>query len=243
MTNFASMKLLLVLLCLSQIAIAQTFTTKNSGRASDPRTWGGVIPSSSASITIKNGDTLVLDGNITMCELIISKGGTLTFDSIKRSTLTLHGNLVNYGSLIRKPSALYDSIVFEGVNENDFRGGGMEVMDTDKGLWVRGNGMINISGNKKTEWLNLKKAAKAADTSITLNHIPQGWQVGDELSIAPTNSPSVKDHHKQFDVRKILSISGSLVILDEPLSYDHPAVKNPFTGEYYTAEVLNLKRT
>lgn len=237
------MKLLLVFLCLSQIATAQTFTTKNSGRASDPRTWGGVIPPSSATVIIKKGDTLVLDGKVMMCELIISKGATLTFDSSKQTTLTLLGNLINYGSLIRKPSSVYDSIVFIGINEHDYKGGGMEIIETDKGLWVRGDGMINISGNKKTEWINLEKAAHAGDSIITLNHIPQGWRIGDELCVAPTNPPSVKDHHKQFDVRKIVSITGSLVTLDEPLTYDHPAVLNEFNGKYFTAEVMNLTRT
>ncbi len=237
------MKLLVFLLCLSQVAIAQNFSTKKSGPASDPLTWGGALPPQSASVVVSDGHTLTLDGNIMMCELTVGENATVTFSENQKTTLTLLGNLVNYGLLIRKPSPLQDSIIFLGIDEQNFKGGGMDIITSDIGLWVRGNGRLEISGSKKTEWLNLASPANKGDISIKLNYAPHGWNTGDEISIAPTNPPSEKDHHKQFEVRKVVKISGNIVTLNEPLSHEHPGVLNAFTRHRYYAEVMNLTRT
>lgn len=214
--------------------------TKRSGRFSDPATWGGKIPDASASITVNPKHSLTLDGDVSVCDITIF--GTLTFDSKKRTTLNVYGNIANYGRLIRKPNALHDSIIFRSIDESSYKGGGMDIIPTDRGLWVREGGVVDVSGAAKTEWLNLAGPAYAGERVIYLPYTPKGWRIGDHLAIAPTGVVG-RDHHTHFDTVRVAGITRGWVALDRPLKHDHPAVYNRFTGQYYTAEVMNLTRT
>ena len=143
------------------------------------------------------------------------------------------------GLILMKPAspAVTHHIQFVNVNESLFVGGGMDPVPTDVGLWVMGNGRLDIAGTTKTSWTNLAGGAAAGATSITLREAPVGWQVGDEISVAPTEPPSVGEaSYKGFDPAKITSINGATVTLDKPLARAHP------NNISRTAEVMNLSR-
>ena len=69
-------------------------------------------------------------------------------------TLTASGNVEVLGELVMQPSSadVEHVLRFEGVDETDFVGGGMDPVPTDVGLWVMGDGQLLIEGEEKTAW-------------------------------------------------------------------------------------------
>jgi hypothetical protein len=71
-------------------------------------------------------------------------------------------------------------LVFENVDESGFEGAGMgptsiedPILDSDPGLWVMGNGSLDLQGTRRTGW------TRDPDQAV-------GWQESDELRITPT---------------------------------------------------------
>lgn len=58
-------------------------------------------------------------------------------------------NVVVHGTLKMRPGAI---LAFVDVDESAFVGGGMDVLDTDVGLWVMGHGRLDVQGTPKQGW-------------------------------------------------------------------------------------------
>jgi hypothetical protein len=129
------------------------------------------------------------------------------------------------------------------VDEGAFQGGAShDVVDSDVGVWAVGTGTLDLMGASKTAWTHLAREARAGDGSIAVDDA-EGWQVGDEIVVTPTESTrDNSEHWDHHDRRTITSVRGGRVTLDEPLEYAHPAttVKE---GVTHRAEVLNLTRS
>lgn len=175
---------------------------------------------------------LLLSQDITYNEPV-EVTGTLTLDSSKTITLTMNNqNLVVSGKLVSKPIwPAVHTIRFTGVDESKFVGGGEAVLPTDIGLWVMGNGMLDIYGSEKTAWTNAAGGLKAGQTEIVINEAIE-WHVGDELTIMPTLKGDFV-----VEERKIKAITDKVITLDKPLSNPHPVING-----IWTAEVGNLTR-
>ncbi len=214
-----------------------------SGSAwSDPGTWGGQVPGPGSTATISTG-TVVLDTDATVGGLVILPGSTLVFDPARSVTLTCTANLVDQGTLSMRPNsaAVVHRIVFPGINEGQFVGGGMTPLATDVGLWVTGAGLLDCSGSPKLAWTRAAGAVAAGATSIALAVAPVGWLPGDEIVLTPTQPPTVNGHHDAYDVSTIAAIAGATVTLTTPTRVAHPAVSLG-DGRTFTCEVLNLTR-
>ncbi len=104
----------------------------------------------------------------------IAAGRTLTFDPAADTTLELTGNLVVLGRLRMRPNPGVEHVLrFVDVDEGAFVGGGMDPLDSDVGLWVVGDGVLDIQGTEKAAW-------NRAGTSGT-------WDRSDELVVAPVD--------------------------------------------------------
>ncbi len=102
----------------------------------------------------------------------IAAGEVLKFDPAKDTTLEVSGNLVIAGTLEMKPNnGVTHTLRFLGVDESSFIGGGVEVLESDRGLWVTGAGKLDLQGEEKTGW-------NRTGTDAT-------WKSSDELKIAP----------------------------------------------------------
>ena len=214
-----------------------------AGEWSNPATWGGTLPTISDTVSIAH--VVTYDDAATVAGVTIATGGELRFDPGATATLTSTGNVVVNGQLTMRPTAAGNvhTLHFAGVDETAFVGGGMEVLPTDVGLWVMGDGKLETVGSTKTAWTRAAGDIASGATQITLEAAPVGWRVGDEISIVPTAHPSVGNTSwNGFDLRTIAAIDGATVTLSAPTAYAHPAVSNPFTTTTYTAEVLNLTR-
>lgn len=202
--------------------------TAKSGRWSAASTWKGrKVPLAESSILISTGHTVTLDINVTVSGAFVSKGANLAFDKFKSCALNNSGNITVLGKLTMRPSSAshIHSIVLSGIDETKFKGGGMDIMDTDPGIWVRGEGSLDILGTEKTAWCTIFPV-KAGSKYVTCTKIPVGFKVGDRISLTPSNT---KDY-KQFEIRVITKVSKSILYFSEPLEFDH------------TAELLNLSR-
>ncbi|MGI9611742.1 MAG: hypothetical protein ACR2QO_02445 [Acidimicrobiales bacterium] len=182
---------------------------------------------------ITNADAQGLAGGF-----VVPAGEVWEFDPRQNVDISVDGNIRVEGVLRLRPSSatVVHNIRFVGVDESRFVGGGMNMLDTDVGLWVMGAGRLDIAGAGKTDWTRLAAGAAAGQTSIRLAEQPAGWRVGDEIAIAPTVAPG-RNHNEQFDEQTITSISGNTVTLAGPLEFDHPEVNGQ-----WTAEVMNLTR-
>jgi hypothetical protein len=158
-------------------------------------------------------------------------------------TWRIHGlvttpkNVVVHGTLQGRAG---DTLRFRDVNEAAFVGGGMEPAASDVGLWLRPGGALDFQGTPKSGWHRARTGLLAGQRGIILDADPVGWNVGDEIVIAPTLPPTDRNY-LQVENRTIAGISGRNVLLDSGLTCAHPAVEVK-PGKVMTAEVANLTR-
>ncbi|MGH2793912.1 MAG: hypothetical protein ACRDKG_06370 [Actinomycetota bacterium] len=171
----------------------------------------------------------------------VAAGQTVELNPTANTTVTMGANLIVQGILRSAPVAGVTHVIkFTGINESAFVGGGNVPLSTDKGLWVTDDGKLDLAGASKLAWTRTTATLVAGATSATLQAVPTGWQVGDEILIAPTEKPNVANFSARHEVRTITSVSGSTVGFSA-LSYPHPAVTVK-PGVSYGAEVANLTR-
>jgi hypothetical protein len=136
---------------------------------------GGVVASRVlAAAPARAGADVTISGSNSMAGYTIPAGTTLRFDPNKSTTLELTGNLINNGRLEMRPARpdVVHTLRFTGVVESKFVGGGMDPVPTDVGLWVMGDGVLDIQGTPRTAW-------NRTGTDAT-------WQPGDQLVVTPT---------------------------------------------------------
>jgi hypothetical protein len=230
--------------CLTALAApvsgAALYSVK-SGNWSDTTVWNaGRLPASGDTVTISAGNAVVFDVNSpNVAGVTVESGAGLTFNPNASAALHSTGSVIVRGTLTMKPSSL--SIVhligFVNVNEATYVGGGLEPVPSDVGLWVR-DGQLDLEGTPKTSWTRLAGGISAAASTITLESAPTSWSAGDEISIVPTEAPSVGDMSwSGFDLGTIVSVSSATVNLNHAASRAHPMVNGQ-----WRAEVLNLTR-
>ncbi|MGH2785766.1 MAG: hypothetical protein ACRDJ1_10930 [Actinomycetota bacterium] len=171
----------------------------------------------------------------------VAAGQTVELNPTANTTVTLGANLIVQGVLRSYPAPGVTHVIkFTEINEAAFVGGGNVPLSTDKGLWVTDAGKLDLSGAAKLPWTRAAASLVAGATTVTLQAAPVGWQVGDEILIAPTEKPTVVNFSARHEVRTITSVSGSTVGFTA-LSYPHPAVTVK-PGVTYGAEIANLTR-
>jgi hypothetical protein len=210
-------------------------------RWSDPATWHGLVPASNSSVAIHQ--PILLDVNATVAGLTIHPTGRLIFEPGASRTLISTRNVVVLGQLKMTPDSpgSEHTLRFVNVDEARFKGGGSDVADDDVGLWCVGNGTLDVAGSPKMAWARSRRDIPVGSTSVELEADPNGWQVGDEIAIAPSTSPTTTDHFAAYDYARVRSVSGRLVRLTEPTRHNHPRV-DVGHGFILGPEILNLTR-
>ena len=190
-------------------------------------------PSADADRVITAADQASLRNGFT-----VPAGQIWEFDASQSVSIDVSQNVVVNGILRMRPAngSIVHRLRFVDVDETKFVGSGMSILDSDVGLWVFGDGQLDLHGQQRTGWSRLARGAQRGASELRLDSTPVGWSVGDEITVAPTSAPGT-DGHRAFDDRTIASIDGNVVRLNEPLSYDHPTVNGQ-----WNAEVLNLTR-
>ncbi len=208
---------------------------------SDPKTWRGRVPGP-RSVAFVRGRVL-LDRNASVREVHVLPGAELIFQRRRNRTLRVTGNVLVHGKLTMAPKrGRQHRLVFNGVREQIFVGGGMDALASDVGLWVMDGGVLNIAGSPKLAWTRAEGGIAQGATHIKLQQDPAGWQVGDSLVLTPTISPADQSFAGAYDNATIKAIHGRTVELADPVGFPHPAVEVK-PGTVYGAEVLNMSRS
>jgi hypothetical protein len=210
-------------------------------RWSDPETWGGSVPGRDDVAVVS--DAMLLDKNVRVAGIVIEPRGNLSFHPQKSVRVESTGNVVVRGRLTMRPEAprMVHRIVFVDVDEAGFLGGGMEPLPSDVGLWVMGNGILDLAGSRKLAWIRASRTVRAGSTTVHLQGDPVGWRIGDEVVLTPTLGPGSPDHSLAYDSATLTAINGRVVTLSEPTRFQHPVV-SPGPGVTLGPEILNLTR-
>ena len=184
-------------------------------RWSDPATWGGSVPQPGEAVVVSR--PVLVDVNPVVGSLRIAPGGMLTFDPDASHTLESRGNVVVQGMLMMQPSrtTVQHRLLFSGVDERRYVGGGMSPLDTDVGLWVMDNGMLHATGSPRAGWARAAAPLAAGAKSVMLDRDPTGWQIGDELTLTPSDADGYETVH-------VTGIAGRVVSFDLPLATARP---------------------
>lgn len=112
-------------------------------------------------------DNLLVDG------FEVDEGEIWEFDPNVTTTVTVRSNVVVRGELRMKPASpgVVHTLRFEGVDEDAFVGGGMEVEPGDTGLWVMGRGRLDLQGSERSGWVR--------------DDAPTGWRGADQVVTCP----------------------------------------------------------
>ena len=211
---------------------------------SNPDSWPDGVPGPGRGAKVSR--TIVLDQDARVAGVVVEPGGRLVFDPAVSRRLESTGNVVVRGQLIMRPAsaAVEHRLLFTGVRESRYVGGGMDVKDSDVGLWVMGDGTLDLKGASKLSWARAAGALASGTTRLTLQQDPAGWRKGDELVVAPTVAPADPesgDSTAAYDTARVAAVRGRTVTLSTPLRFPHPAV-TVAKGRTFSAEVLNLTR-
>lgn len=209
----------------------------------DADTWGGMAPTASSDLRIPSGQTITMDCEGEARTLTIDEGGTLLASRAVSSTLTMHGNLVNRGTMDygtptdRIPESVTAELVFQGMRDSDYAGTTspyideegstmpidtpMVVVDSDVGLWVMGEGRFFAAGEEKRAWGTLLEGAAPGDRSFTVDDA-SGWRVGDRVALTPTGTvDGAADFYAQFDEGVISAVDGNTITLSVEPTFAH----------------------
>lgn len=216
---------------------------RNVAYWSDPATWGGKVPGrNDVAIVSKR---IVLNVNARVRGVIIKRHGNLVFHPHRNVSLRSAENVVVKGRLTIRPNhpSIVHQLLFPRVDESRFIGGGMRVIPSDVGLWVTGNGVLNIAGSPRLAWTRTTETIPAGSTSFILREDPVGWRVGDEVILTPTLPPSNPNFEVAYDIGTVTAVDrfARRITLRDPTKFDHPAVQVE-PGVVLTAEVLSLTR-
>ena len=186
----------------------------------------GAMPSSpAAAFRERNGET-VLRGTVRLSGHTVRAGHTLRFDPSSDTTLELTRNLVVDGTLEMKPNrGVRHTIRFVGIDEADFVGGGMDVLDTDVGLWVIGDGRLDIEGTPRAGWNRTGRDPTwmATDQILTTPFAP-----GDTKTFSPYSGhlASVTGPDGRVFTQEAFNLTRSVRIEGTPTGRSHVIIRS-----------------
>lgn len=122
---------------------------------SGPPPEAPVTPPSTPPTTTPSADR-VLRGDVALeSGFTVPAGEVWIFDPDVTTTVTVGGNVVVRGRLEMRPSsdAVAHTLRFEGIDEREAVGGHTDVpLDSDVGLWVTGDGQLDLRGTPRAGW-------------------------------------------------------------------------------------------
>jgi hypothetical protein len=145
-----------------------------------PATTSTTIPEGEPKVVL-SGDEDYPDG------FTVPAGEIWAFDPEATTTVTVGANVIVEGRLEMVPASgdIEHVLVFEGVDESAFQGGGMEPIESDVGLWVVGDGQLTIEGEEKTAWSYEYDPAWEGDEVLAAPNSPDDYETFEEVTSTP----------------------------------------------------------
>ncbi len=226
-----------------------THETVRSGRWSSPNTWkDGKVPNDGARVVIHAGHSVSIRRQLDSRLMSLRVDGRLSFHPdvdtrlIVDTLVTTEGSRLIMGTKKHPVSADRTATLII----SDYNNGGMVTNDPSSadydplriGQGVITHGRVVIAGARKTPYVALAgNGVSAGESSLTLETVPEGWRVGDQLVVLGTD----EDGHGA-ESRRISSISGAQVVLDAPLDRAHQVPDHTVPAPNMKVHVANLTR-
>ncbi|SDX03413.1 PA14 domain-containing protein [Ruegeria halocynthiae] len=211
----------------------------------DPGTWyEGRIPDAGANVLIPKNIAVTYDGESDASLFSVRVDGELSFATNTDTKLVVDTLVVDTTGRLEIGTA--DNPIDANVNVDIVIANNGDIdVNWDPSLLSRGvvsHGQIEIHGAEKTAFLKVADAPMTGDTSMTLQEIPEGWQVGDKLVITGTHKTgwtgTAAGHIESQDEEvTITSISGNQITFDRALEHDHDTPRDDLS-----AYVTNMSR-
>ena len=117
----------------------------------------------------------------------VPAGESWVLDPNKSITLTSSGNVLVLGELVMKPASgdIEHALIFQGVDNSAFVGGGMDPVPTDVGLWVMGDGRLDLEGEEKPAWGYEYDPSWQGDEVMAAPNTPGDYFVFEEVTSTP----------------------------------------------------------
>ena len=198
-----------------------THIAVRSGAWSEPSTWAGnAIPASGARILIPYGVKVQVNQMVGASIATIRVDGTLSFDPSRNTELHVDTVVVSSHGTFQMGTAaapiapgVQARLLITGASAIDRQ---WDPFGISRGLVSHGK--VSIHGAETSSIAALAGPVNAGVAALQLKSVPVGWRMGDSLAIAGTATGT-----EQNEVRRILSIQGNTVQLDQPLSFAHAA--------------------
>lgn len=129
----------------------------------------------------------ILSGELSIAEgFEIPAGEVWAFDPTYTTTVEVAANVTVRGTLVMKPAdgTVEHTLRFVGIDESDFVGGGHDPLDTDVGLWVLDDGMLDLAGEEKPAWDYVWHDEWAGDEVVAAPNV-----VGDYTTFTSVSGP------------------------------------------------------
>ncbi|CAN5320874.1 MAG: right-handed parallel beta-helix repeat-containing protein [Acidimicrobiia bacterium] len=156
------------------------------GHATDPTDSSNPPATAAPAIPVSDADR-VLSGDESFPDgFVVPAGQVWMFDPDVSTTVEVAANVVVEGTLVMRPSSaeVEHLLRFVDIDEDAMVGGGMEPLATDVGLWVVGDGMLDLQGTEKTPWGYQWDDAWEGDEVVAAPNQP-----GDYTTFAPVTGP------------------------------------------------------
>ncbi len=208
-----------------------THTAINNGSWFDPATWAGnSVPGDDARVLISDGVVVDYDGISNDRLMTVRVDGELHFSTTTDSKIVVDTLVVDQNGTLTA-----------GTKSNPVAGNvKVEIVIADNGdidvawdplLISRGlvsHGTVEMHGQEKTTHLKVAVDPLAGETSLTLEEVPDNWQIGDTIVLTGTqydgyiwaNNPN-SYRAPQDEILTISNINGDTVFFDAPLQFDH----------------------
>ena len=141
---------------------------------------------------VANAAVITWTGNVTLPNgtYTIPAGTTVRFNPAVDTRVTINGNILVLGELEMKPAngTISHNLIFAGVNENTFVGGGMNFLASDEGLWVMGAGRLDLLGESKPAWAYTWQSSWAGDEVRAAPNTPGNYSNFPIVTKAPAKN-------------------------------------------------------
>ena len=202
-----------------------THIAVRSGAWSEPSTWAdNKLPTIGSRILIPYGVNVQVNQTLSASIATIRVDGTLSFDPSRNTELRVDTVVVSSQGTFEMGTAavpiapgVQARLLITGASAIDRQ---WDPFGISRGLISHGK--VSIHGAETSSIAALAGPVNAAATALQLKSAPVGWRVGDSIAIAGTTH-GVPAGTGQNEVRRILSIQGNTVQLDQPLSFAHVA--------------------
>jgi Ca2+-binding RTX toxin-like protein len=192
----------------------------SSGNWSNPATWhDGVVPAAGARVLIPIGVKVQVDNVVPARLNTIRVDGTLSFKTNVNTELKVDTVVVTDSGRFEmgtEAAPIANNVTSRLlITDNGAIDRVWDPFAISRGLITQGS--VSIYGAAVTSFASLAGLVTSGTQTLTLKSLPTGWKIGDSVVIAST----VNGQPAQNETRRIASIVANVVILDQPLIYNH----------------------